>query len=109
MRILLGFKSEGSLEKRLKGKVEEAGGLYIKLPAWIYRGIPDRLILLPRGLMYFIELKKQTGRTSIHQRRFVFKLRRLGFEAYIIRGEDQLEDFIREVVHVCYRLRNLKH
>lgn len=92
------MKRESALEKMLRQAVRSAGGLCIKLPAHLYRGIPDRLVLLPGGRVYFIELKTEKGKPSVHQLRYQIFLRKLGFNSDIIQGESQLRDFIENHV-----------
>lgn len=52
---------EASIEKYLGGLVAERGGLYIKLVPFSLRGVPDRLIVLPGGVVQFVELKRPSG------------------------------------------------
>ena len=92
------MKRESALEKMLLRAVRSAGGLCIKLPANLYRGIPDRLILLPGGRIYFVELKTEKGKPSVHQLRYQIFLRELGLNSDIIQGEIQLRDFIENHV-----------
>jgi hypothetical protein len=89
---------ESTLEKRLTKAVKEQGGLCIKLPANLYKGIPDRMILLPKGRIYFVELKVLNGRVSVAQNKFLSLLNKLGFNSGIIRGKQQLEEFINHYV-----------
>jgi hypothetical protein len=91
---------ESTLEKRLKVAVKESKGLCLKMPSQWYRGIPDRLILLPGGRVYFVELKTLINETSTHQKYYQLKLTKLGFNTYIIKGRNQLERFIEEHVKV---------
>ncbi len=85
---------ESTIEKRLITAVKSRGGLCIKLPARWYRGIPDRLVLLPGARVIFIELKRPGGTTSKHQLMWSNLLSRLGFRSVIIEGPDQLKEFI---------------
>jgi hypothetical protein len=89
---------ESGLEKRLRLAVEKAGGKCFKLPAWLYRGIPDRMVLLPMGRIFFIELKSDRGRPSKTQSAFRVFLRAIGFYSDIIKGTKALDDFIRHHV-----------
>lgn len=52
---------EEKIEDYLRRRVEAAGGLCIKLNPAGYKGIPDRLILLPQGKVAFVELKRTKG------------------------------------------------
>lgn len=55
------------MERALVAAVSARGGLAIKL-APTMRGLPDRLVLLPRGGMHLIELKAPCGRPRESQR-----------------------------------------
>ena len=84
------------VEDELRKKVVAAGGLCIKLPAILYRGIPDRLVLLPGARIFFVELKRaKKGRISIHQDRFKETLCSLGFPCVTILGRPDLDNFVR--------------
>lgn len=89
---------EAYLERLLVRAVSAAGGICLKLPAMFYRGVPDRLVLLPGARIYFVELKADDGHPSSHQLRFIKFLRGLGFWADIIKGKDQLKEFIQHHV-----------
>jgi len=92
--------SEAALENRLTAAVKKAKGRSIKLPARIYRGIPDRLILLPGGRVFFIELKREGAQTTKRVARLqsVWKeyLQNNGFFFIRVEGKVQLEEFIYE-------------
>jgi len=49
---------EESIETYLRRRVKAAGGLCIKLSPFGQVGIPDRLVLLPGGVVVFVECKK---------------------------------------------------
>ena len=53
---------ESTLEKYLVAEVKKRGGKCLKLVGYI--GIPDRLILLPGGIVIFVELKTKKGKLS---------------------------------------------
>lgn len=52
---------EITVEDFLCDEVERRGGFTIKLSPKGYKGIPDRLVLLPGGVIIFIELKRPRG------------------------------------------------
>lgn len=92
---------EARVEERLRKSVEDVGGKCIKLPAHWYRGIPDRLVLLPGGRIFFIELKRKPKartqtRTHVHQAAWAKLLKELGFNHLYISGISQLETFEKE-------------
>jgi len=92
--------AELALEKRLRLAVNAAGGHCIKLPANLYRGIPDRLVLLPLGRVFFIELKREhaqtTRRVAPNQSVWAEYLLKYGFNFVRISGNDQLKEFVHE-------------
>ena len=82
---------EKDIEKKLRLMVERYGGLCLKwvCPGW--SGVPDRIILLPGGLIIFAELKRpKGGKVSDLQTWWRGKLVTLGFMAFVIRNEDDL-------------------
>lgn len=89
--------TEKNIEDYLKAKVEDAGGLYIKIPAVYASGIPDRLILMPGGKIAFAELKRpKGGRLSPLQRDYWLpKLQSLGFVARSVKNYDEADKLVR--------------
>ena len=85
---------EADHEKQLRKAVERAGGKCFKLPAIIYRFIPDRLILLPVGRVFFRELKRDGEEATPGQIAFIKILQKMGFNAEVIHGKSGVEEFI---------------
>lgn len=52
---------EVQVETYLKTTVDKRGGLCVKLSPMNYVGIPDRLVILPGGVIVFCEVKKPRG------------------------------------------------
>ena len=89
---------EKDIERKLRNMVEEHDGHCLKwvCPGW--GGVPDRIVLLPRGRVVFVELKRpKGGRLSPMQQRWAKVLIDLGFDHWVIWDEDDLELF-KEVV-----------
>ena len=55
---------ESELERKFVAKVKENGGFALKFVSPGYDGMPDRLVLLPSGVMAFVEIK------AIQKRRY---------------------------------------
>jgi hypothetical protein len=94
---------ESDHERDLRKAVERAGGRCWKLPASIYRFIPDRLILLPVGRVFFRELKKDGEKPTLGQIAMIKILQKMGFNAEIIHGKSGVEEFIN--VHINGTIR----
>jgi hypothetical protein len=90
-------RSEASLERALCTVVQKCGGLCLKMPADLYLGIPDRLVLLPGGWAMFVELKRLTGKLSEPQVRYIRKLRKLGHNVKVVRGSTAVNNLIKEI------------
>ena len=85
---------EKEIEAKLGDGVKAAGGLCLKwvCPGW--SGVPDRLVLLPRGRIIFVETKRpKGGRLSARQKWWRRKLQALGFPHYVIWDAVDLEAF----------------
>jgi hypothetical protein len=52
---------EKNVEDYLRSEVERHGGVCLKLNPKGYKGIPDRLVILPGGWVCFVELKRPKG------------------------------------------------
>ena len=92
--------SEKSVERRLVRKVKAIGGRALKFTSPGFSGVPDRIVLLPGGRLYFVELKRDDGNLTPIQR-YVFNLfENLGFPVRVLYGIDMVDDFINEVSKV---------
>lgn len=92
---------ERDIEQKLRRMVERRGGWCLKwvCPGWA--GVPDRIILLPRGRVIFAETKRpKGGRLSKLQEKWHDWLVELGFEVWTIWNLDDLEAFHRGVLEV---------
>ena len=70
---------EARLDGQLKDEVEAYGGLYVRLEPRSGVGIPDRLVILPGGHLWFVELKRdETRRPEKVQQKWGRKLTSLG-------------------------------
>lgn len=85
---------EKRLEQIFRDGINGLGGWAIKMnPAGLV-GIPDRLVLLPGGLIFFVELKITTGRLSPMQNRIREKLEALGFRVHTLWTREQVDEFL---------------
>ena len=81
--------NEKALERKLNALVKARGGLSIKLLPFNFAGLPDRMLLLPGGLLRFVEVKTTGKQPSAIQRVVHAKFLSLGFPVLII---DKVED-----------------
>jgi hypothetical protein len=72
---------EKEIEKKLRKAVEAAGGKCVKWVSPGWAGVPDRLVLLPGGLIVFVETKRpKGGQLSKLQEKWAMWLHDLGFK-----------------------------
>jgi len=89
------IESEKVLEKKLSEAIKKAGGLSIKLISIHFIGLPDRLCLLPKGRLFFIEMKTTGKKPSKIQTIVHAKLDALGFPVLIIDTTQKINGFIK--------------
>lgn len=79
-----GNKLEFDIESASVKYLRNEGCLVVKLPALLYRGIPDRLVLGPDKTIYFIEFKcdRKGSRVSTAQKFWHNILLKWGFHIY---------------------------
>lgn len=92
----MAFIYEREVEKTLVDLIRQAGGRCIKL-GW--GGLPDRLVLLPRGRVFFAELKREDGVISDLQQEQADRLTALGFSVYFPRSKQEVEALVRRYTH----------
>ena len=88
---------EKHLEQKLKNQIKALGGLCLKWVSPGFTGVPDRIVLLPGGRIYLVELKYGLGGLSRRQQLVKKQLARLGFEVHIVKGEESLTGFLKLV------------
>lgn len=86
--------SEKAIEKELNKRVKAVGGLSIKMLAGHIAGLPDRLILLPKGILFFVEIKTTGCKPSLIQRAIHKRLIKLGFKVHVIDSFKKLNSII---------------
>ena len=73
---------EKDIERYLRDEVKALGGLCLKLVCPGFTGVPDRLILLPGGVVAFAELKRPGQKERQRQAFVQHRLRRMGFTVF---------------------------
>jgi hypothetical protein len=89
--------SELSVEQYLARCVKARGGWAIKLIPWAQAGLPDRMVLLPGGKMYFVELKSEKGRLRPAQHMVRRKLRLLGWSVHVLNSKSQVDEWFEHI------------
>lgn len=89
---------EKKIENKLTMMVKKTGGIAVKFVSPSLAGIPDRLVLLPDGVIAFVELKapgKSPRPLQLSRHRL---LRSLGFKVYVIDDVSHIEKMLKEIL-----------
>ncbi len=87
--------NEKYIEQTLVKAVKEVGGIAPKMVSPGLSGMPDRLVLLPRGNLAFVELKAPGKKMRPLQVYRKSQLERLGFSVYCIDQVEQIESILQ--------------
>ena len=86
---------ERDIEKWLVKQVRRLGGEAYKFVSPGNDGVPDRIVLLPGGEIWFVELKREDGVTSSIQEYQLHKIRQTGAKAVVLHGRFEVFNWIR--------------
>lgn len=89
--------TEKYIEQTLVKSVISRGGLAPKFVSPGLSGVPDRLVLLPKGKIAFAELKASGKEMRPLQKRRQKQLETLGFKVYRINDVSQIGGVLNEI------------
>lgn len=88
---------EKSIEQKLVKAVKNRGGLALKLVSPGFDGLPDRLLLLAKAKIGFVEVKAPGKKPRKLQAVRLKQLRELSFKTYVLDDEKQIGGIIDEI------------
>ena len=88
------MERERDIEKYLKARVEEMGGLFMKFVSPGNDGVPDRIAIMPGDHVWFVELKTSKGRTTAIQEWQIEQIKKRDVPAIVVRGMTDARVFI---------------
>jgi hypothetical protein len=89
---------ESKVENRLKVEVEKCGGMALKFVSPGLAGVADRIVLMPKGKVAFVELKAPGKKMRALQLKRKKQIETLGFKVYLIDSFKAVNDFIQEMM-----------
>lgn len=95
------MQSESKIERWLVNQIKSMGGIADKFVSPANPGVPDRLIVMPGGKVYFVELKTEIGRLSNIQKWQRRRYMECGADVRVIKGMNQAKEFIEELRKLC--------
>ena len=88
---------EKEVEAYLVRRVKERGGVAYKFTSPAHRGVADRLIVLPGGQVWFVEVKTETGRLSKLQEVFRQEINGLGGNYICVYGNKEVDQWLHSL------------
>ena len=88
---------EKIIERKLVHAVKAMGGIAPKIISPGFDGMPDRLVLLPKGKIAFVEVKRHGEKPRPLQESRHGLLRRLGFRVYVLDDGVQIGGILNEI------------
>lgn len=86
---------EGRVQKYAKDRFEAIGGLVRKLSYENRVGAPDLLVILPGGIVWFVEVKKdENTKPDRHQLREHERMRKRGANVFVVGSFKQIDTLI---------------
>lgn len=86
--------SEKAIESKLVAAIDKVGGWALKLPCTYVAGLPDRMVLLPKGRIFFVEVKTTGKKPTPIQRLIHRRLHCLGFTVYVADSFEKLQTIL---------------
>jgi len=89
---------ESAIEKALKDGVKKHGGKAYKFVSPGMSGVPDRIVLLPGGRLFFVETKAPGKKLEPLQAKRKKELEQFGFKVFKIDSFAGVDEFLKEVL-----------
>jgi hypothetical protein len=87
---------ESTIEKHLVTQVKALGGMAYKFTSPAHRGVADRVVCLPDGQTWFVELKAPGGRLSELQKIFAEDMARMSQRYVCLWSKEQIEEWLND-------------
>ncbi|MDR3586287.1 MAG: VRR-NUC domain-containing protein [Desulfosporosinus sp.] len=88
---------EKAIERKLRESVKAKGGLALKFTSPGTAGVPDRIVLTPKGEVYFVELKVPGKNMTPRQLKMSVVLEGLGHKVRVIDSIEKVKAFVDEI------------
>lgn len=88
---------ENAIERYFVSRVQISGGRVIKLNSASMKGLPDRMVLMPEGKIYFAELKAPGKKPRPLQKAVHSMLMNMGFKVFVIDTKEKVGEFINAI------------
>lgn len=90
----LGTVLERDVERYLIKRIKDVGGRAYKFTSPAHRGVADRIVCLPSGSTWFVEVKTEGGRLSELQKAFASDMAKMNQKYTCLWNKEQIDEFI---------------
>ena len=88
---------EKHVEAYLVKAVRERGGEAYKFTSPAMRGVADRLVVMPNGVVWFVEVKRPGGKRTPLQERFAARMQELGQRYALLSHPTEVERWLAKL------------
>lgn len=88
---------EREIEKKFTDTVKKRGGIAPKFVSPGFDGMPDRIVLFPKGKMAFVEVKAPGEQPRPLQIKRIEMLKSLGFQVFVLDDMKKIGVIIDEI------------
>lgn len=86
------------MERFLKREIEKLGGKCYKWVSPGQVGVPDRICILPNGVIVFAEVKREKGGVVSGMQKYMHKiLKQLGCRVFVLTGKPSVVKMVSEL------------
>lgn len=89
--------NEKLIEKKLREAVKKMGGLALKFTSPSFSSVPDRIVMMPGGQIWFVETKSTGKKQTVRQKIVMDQFIGLGFRTAVIDDRQTLDDFLKSI------------
>jgi hypothetical protein len=87
---------EKQIEAHLTKRVKALGGMAYKFTSPAHKGVSDRIVCLPDGQTWFVELKTEGGRLSPLQKVFAADMARMNQKYVCLWSKEDVEFWLQQ-------------
>lgn len=88
---------EAEIERRFVKEIRRSGGQALKFVSPGMAGVPDRIVLLPGGKVFFAEIKRPGEKLRPLQEKRKRDLEELGFKVEVVDSTDRIKEVCRGI------------
>ena len=89
---------ERKVEEYIIGKVKSMGGKCYKFVSPGNNGVPDRIVMLPQGRVYFVETKAAGQKPRPSQLAVHREMESVGVRVWVLDSKAAVDEFLKEVM-----------